>query len=399
MNIKRVAIWGSTGSIGKQTLEIISQNPDKLKAVFLSCRNNKGTLKEQIIKYSPESVGVANESDAIELKKDFPELTVFIGEEGLEEAASVIDCDFMLNALVGIAGLKPTMAAIKFGKTCGHKYAIALANKETLVTGGRLVMDAAKDANVPIIPVDSEHSAIRQCLEGNNEKRVRRIIITASGGPFLGMDYEARTKVTLEDTLAHPNWNMGPKITVDSATMMNKGFEIIEAKWLFDIPGNRIEAIVHPGSIVHSFVEYEDGALIAQLGVPSMKVPISYALSLPDRWPTDAGFVDLAKLGTLKFEEPKDETNRALKLVHSAIAESENKGFDSYAIVINGANEVLVQLFLEKKIRFVDIIDTIEKVFVSHVPQKVCTMEDIFDIDDWARKEALAEIGRRKACL
>ena len=393
MNINRIAIWGSTGSIGGQALEIISQNPDKLKAVFLSCRNNLSKLIEQIEQYSPKSVGVASIEDADIIKNEFPELKVFIGEAGLEEAARKIDCDFMLNALVGISGLKPTMAAIRYAETCGHPYKIALANKETLVTGGRLVMDAAKDAGVPIIPVDSEHSAIRQCIEGNNEKRIRRIIITASGGPFLGLDYEARTKVTLEDTLAHPNWNMGNKITVDSATMMNKGFEIIEAKWLFDLPIDRIEAMVHPGSIVHSLVEYEDGAMMAQLGVPSMKVPISYALSLPDRWPTDAGFVDLAKLGTLRFEEPTGETNRALKLVHEALTQSETDGFDSGAIVINGANEVLVQLFLEKKIRFVDIMDTIEKVFTAHIPSKVLTFEDIFGLDKWSRERALAEIG------
>ena len=397
MSINRIAIWGSTGSIGVQTLEIISQNPDKLKAVFLSCKNNLSRLIEQAEKYSPESVGVASLEDADKVKSIFPNIKVFVGEEGLEEAARTIDCDFMLNSLVGISGLKPTMAAISYGKTCEHQYKIALANKETLVTGGRIVMDAAKEAGVPIIPVDSEHSAIRQCIEGNNEKRIRRIIITASGGPFLGMDYEARTKVTLEDTLAHPNWNMGNKITVDSATMMNKGFEIIEAKWLFDLPIDRIEAIVHPGSIVHSLVEYEDGAMMAQLGVPSMKVPISYALSLPDRWPTDAGFVDLAKLGMLRFEEPTGETNRALALVHEAIKQSEEEGFDSGAIVINGANEMLVQLFLEEKIRFVDIMDTIEKVYAAHIPNKILTLEDILGIDKWSRERALAEIAQMQS--
>lgn len=393
--MNRIAIWGSTGSIGAQTLEIISQNPDKLKAVFLSCRNNLNKLLEQVEKYAPEYVGVASENDANIVKNKFPKLKVFIGEAGLEEAARTVDCDYMLNSLVGISGLRPTMAAISYGKNCGHQYKIALANKETLVTGGRLVMDAAKDAGVPIIPVDSEHSAIRQCIEGNNEKRIRRIIITASGGPFLGLDYEERTKVTLEDTLAHPNWNMGNKITVDSATMMNKGFEIIEAKWLFDLPIDRIEAIVHPGSIVHSLVEYEDGAMMAQLGVPSMKVPISYALSLPDRWPTDAGFVDLAKLGTLRFEEPAGETNRALTLVDEALMQSERDGFDSGAIVINGANEMLVQLFLEEKIRFVDIMDIIEEVYAEHKPCKITSLEDIFEIDKWARAEALLKVESR----
>jgi 1-deoxy-D-xylulose-5-phosphate reductoisomerase len=375
---RRVAIFGATGSIGTTALDIIEANPDRFVPVLLSCNTRVDKLLDVLARLDAagrldnvEAVCVRNDAAAATVLSVFPgkRKAIYIGANGLAKAARKLDYDVMLNAIVGIAGLAPTLAAIENGARRNRvittdlnakpHFEIALANKETLVAGGRLVMKAAAEAGVSIIPVDSEHSAVFQCLAGNRCNVPRRVIITASGGPFLGMQRAELENVTPEQALTHPNWSMGAKITIDSATMLNKAFELIEAKWLFDLPMDGIEAIIHPGSIVHSFVEFRDGALLAQLGVPSMKAPISYALSYPYRFVTDAGFVDLTKIGSFEFMEPSGEGARAIKLAKRIMRELEN-GDDVGSITINGANEVLVAAFLEGKIKFTDVLDGVE---------------------------------------
>jgi 1-deoxy-D-xylulose-5-phosphate reductoisomerase len=383
--MKRVAILGSTGSVGTQALSVIASNPRRLNPVLLTCKSRVDMLRNQIQRFHPEAVVVERKEDATEFRREYRDIRVYCGNTGLEEAIAETDFDLVLNAVVGIAGLNPTLAAIeKGGKTGG--ISVALANKETLVTGGRLVMDAARKASVPIVPVDSEHSAIFQCLQGNQENPIKRIILTASGGPFRGYDREHLAAVTLGDALQHPNWKMGRKITVDSATMLNKGFEIIEAKWLYGIEASRIEVAIHPQSIVHSLVEFEDGALLAQLGNPDMKVPISYAFSWPERWATDNRALDLIGLRSLFFEEPQGEGRRSLDMAYRVLRESEESGCDSGSIVLNSANEALVELFLAGKISFLTIIDTLERILDRHTPKKIETVQDIFEVDREARR-------------
>jgi 1-deoxy-D-xylulose-5-phosphate reductoisomerase len=272
---------------------------------------------------------------------------------------------------------------------------VALANKESLVTAGRMVMDAAEKSSVPVIPVDSEHSAIFQCLAGNDENSIRRIILTASGGPFRGFTRSRLSSVTVGDALIHPNWKMGRKITIDSATMMNKAFEIIEAKWLYGVDVGNIEVVIHPQSIVHSLVEFGDGALMAQLGHPDMKVPISYAFSEPKRWTTDTRSLDLIALRSLYFEEPSNEARRSLDLAYRVMRESETAGRDSGAVALNGANEELVKLFLEGKIQFLDIIGTLEYVIDAHAPGVIRDVADVFEADGWARAMAREHVEHR----
>jgi 1-deoxy-D-xylulose-5-phosphate reductoisomerase len=293
----------------------------------------------------------------------------------------------VLNAIVGIAGLAPTLEAVKKGGLT-----VALANKESLVTAGRMVMRAADESGVPIIPVDSEHSAISQCLSGNDENSIRRIILTASGGPFRGFSRDRLMSVTVGDALIHPNWKMGRKITIDSATMMNKAFEIIEAKWLYGVGAGSIEVVIHPQSIVHSLVEFGDGAIMAQLGYPDMKVPISYAFSEPKRWTTDARSLDLIALRSLYFEEPSREARRSLDLAYRVLRESDATGCDSGAVALNGANEEMVRLFLEGKVQFVDIVNTLERVIDEHVPRMIRSMNDVTDADREARSIALKHL-------
>jgi 1-deoxy-D-xylulose-5-phosphate reductoisomerase len=383
--MKRIAILGSTGSVGTQALSVIASNPRRLKPVLLSCKSRIDMLRNQIQRFHPEAVVIERKEDAAEFRREYRDIKVFCGAEGLDEALAETDFDLVLNALVGIAGLKPTLAAIKKGSEKGG-VTVALANKETLVTGGRLVTEAAGRASVPIVPVDSEHSAIFQCLQGNPENPIKRIILTASGGPFRGYDREHLSAVTLGDALQHPNWKMGRKITVDSATMLNKGFEIIEAKWLYGIEASRIEVAIHPQSIIHSLVEFEDGALLAQLGNPDMKIPISYAFSWPERWATDNRALDLIGLRSLFFEEPLGEGRRSLDMAYRVLRESEESGCDSGSIVLNSANEALVELFLAGKIPFLTIIDTLERILDRHVPKKIETIEDIFEVDKEARR-------------
>ena len=384
--MKRVAILGSTGSVGTQALSVIASNPRRLNPVLLTCKSRVDMLRNQIQRFHPEAVVIERKEDAAEFRREYRDIKVYYGAEGLDEALAEIDYDVVLNALVGIAGLKPTLAAINKGGV-----SIALANKETLVTGGRIVTEAAGKANVSLVPVDSEHSAIFQCLQGNLENPIKRIILTASGGPFRGYDRERLSSVTLADALQHPNWKMGRKITVDSATMLNKGFEIIEAKWLYGIEASRIEVAIHPQSIIHSLVEFEDGALLAQLGNPDMKVPISYAFSWPERWATDNRALDIIGLRSLFFEEPLGEGRRSLDMAYRVLRASEETGCDSGSVVLNSANEALVELFLAGKIPFITIIDTLERILDRHEPKKLETIDEVFEVD----KEARRAVARR----
>ena len=374
--MKKVAILGSTGSIGTQALSVIASNPRRVKAVLLTCKSRVDVLRSQIKRFRPEAIVVDRKEDAVELRREYRDLKVFQGPEGLEEAVSTLNYDVLLNALVGIAGLGPTLAAARRGGI-----SIALANKESLVSGGRLVMQAAAENDVPVIPVDSEHSAVFQCLVGNQDNPIRRILLTASGGPFRGYDRARLESVTVNDALIHPTWRMGRKISIDSATLINKGFEVIEAKWLFDVDAASIEVAIHPQSIVHSLVEFEDGAMLAQLGTSDMKVPISYALSWPDRWATDTRALDLIATRSLYFEEPVGEARRSLDMGYRVLREILESEGDSSAVVLNSADEALVELFLAGKIPFVGILDTIAEILDKHTPRKVESIGEIMDID------------------
>lgn len=376
--MKKIAVLGSTGSIGTQALDVIRKNPHKFKAVVLSAAENIDLLSEQIVEFEPEAVVVAEEKHIFEIKKKHPHVEVLHGTDGLIAAASEIESDMVLNSLVGMTGLCPTYHAVKAGRD------VALANKETLVSGGSIIMNAASEKKARVLPVDSEHSAVFQCLEGNDKDRVRRIILTASGGPFRGYSIEKLSKASVEDALNHPNWRMGKKVTVDSATLMNKGLEVIEARWLFDMPAEKIDVVVHPQSIIHSMVEYEDHSIIAQLGVPDMRIPISHALSYPERLPNDMEGVDFCKLGMLTFEEPDRRVFRCLDLAFEAI----RKG-GSYPIVLNAANEMLVQLFLEKKIKLTDIQDNISDIMEEHIPVFNLDLDSVLAIDKEIRERVL----------
>lgn len=376
--MKKIAILGSTGSIGTQALDIIAKKPDRFTVSVLSCRRQLAKLCRQIEEFRPQLVVVEREEDAAALAKRFPSLQVDFGEEGLIRAASS-DCDMVLNSLMGIRGLIPTYYGLKAGRD------IAFANKETLVAGGELIMETVRETGARLLPVDSEHSAIFQCLQGNSEKELRRILLTASGGPFRGYTRKQLEQVTLEQALKHPKWNMGSKITIDSATMMNKGLEVIEAKWLFDVSLDQIQVVIHPQSIVHSAVEYWDGSVIAQMGRPDMRIPISYAFSYPKRLKNDFDPLDLfAEGASLTFEKPDMEVFKNIRLAFDA-----SRMGGSYPVVLNGANEVLVEMFLEGKIRFIEIQDTIEKVLSSHKPQYNLDLEGILETDRQARAAAV----------
>lgn len=374
--MKKIAILGSTGSIGTQGLDIIRKNPDKFQVTAVSCGKRISDLEKQIDEFKPKMAVVAKEEDALYLKNKYQDLYIAFGDEGLIEAARS-DCDMVLNSLMGIKGLIPTYYGIKAGKD------IALANKETLVTGGQMIMDLVKENHVNLLPVDSEHSAIFQCLEGNRDRKYRKILLTCSGGPFRGYNHEELEKVTLEQALRHPKWNMGKKITIDSATLMNKGLEVIEAKWLFDANLDQIQVVVHPQSIVHSAVEYEDSSIIAQLGVPDMRIPISLAFGYPNRIPSKESELNLFGQN-LTFEEPDMDTFKCLKLAFEA-----QKAGGSYPVALNGANEVLVDLFLKNKIRFVDIQNNLEKILENHTPSYNLGLDEIITIDKEIRDYTL----------
>lgn len=380
--MKTIAILGSTGSIGTQALDLVRRNPEKFSVSVLSCSRRIERLKEQIEEFHPRMVVVQREEDAATLAVEYPKLQVEYGDKGLIAAAES-SCDLVLNSLVGIRGMIPTYYALRAGND------IAFANKETLVAGGELIMRTSEETGRKLLPVDSEHSAIFQCLQQNSGQAVRRILLTASGGPFRGYTLEQLRGVTLDQALRHPKWDMGNKITIDSATMMNKGLEIIEAKWLFDVDPDRIQVVVHPQSIVHSAVEYWDGSVLAQMGNPDMRIPISYAFSWPERLENDFKPLDLFAEGTLTFERSDPEVFKTLRLARQACSQG-----GTYPAALNGANEVLVQMFLEQKIGFTDIQDTIEKVLEVHKPENHLTLEGILEADRKAREAAVRLLSK-----
>ena len=377
--MKKLAILGSTGSIGTQTLDIVRENPDKFQVAALTCGKNIKLLAEQIREFSPSAVCVSDASDAEALRGSFPGLDVMCGREGLVYIAGQTEYDIIENSLVGMAGLEPTYHAIMSGRT------IALANKETLVAGGALIMKTAAEKGVQILPVDSEHSAVFQSLEGYDKAQLKRIILTASGGPFRGKTKAELDNVTLEQALNHPRWKMGSKITIDSSTLMNKGFEVIEARWLFDVPASKIDVLVHPESIIHSMVEYEDRAVMAQLGLPDMRIPISLALNYPDRLANNMPSLDLAAIGSLTFEKPDMETFSCLKLAYDAL-----EAGDTYCTALNAANEVCVAAFLGGKIRYRDISDTLARVMDMHRPSAEADLGEILRVDASVREQTAA---------
>ena len=384
--MKRISILGSTGSIGKQTLDVVRQHKDKFEVVAISANSSVDLLLEQIKEFKPKYVAVYDELSAIKLKSMIPSdinIEVLSGMEGLKAISSLDEIDVLLTAIVGMIGLVPTLEAIKKGKD------IALANKETLVCAGNLVMNEAKKYGVSILPVDSEHSAIFQCLNGEKNKEIEKIILTASGGPFRGKKKEDLLNVTKNQALKHPNWSMGRKISIDSSTLMNKGLEVIEAKWLFDVEHNQIDVVVHPQSIIHSMVQFIDSSVIAQLGCPDMRLPIQYALSYPDRIECDFERLNLAKIATLTFEEPDMDTFPCLKLAYDTL-----KMGGTYSAVLNSANEVLVNEFLEDKIGFYDIPYYIEKTLEAHNSISEPTVEDILEIDRWTREFVIKSISK-----
>ncbi|CEN21414.1 1-deoxy-D-xylulose-5-phosphate reductoisomerase [Paraclostridium sordellii] len=375
--MKKISILGSTGSIGTQTLDVVRKNRDKFEVVAISANSSINLLLEQIKEFRPKYVAVYNENSAKQLKELIPsdlKIEVLSGMDGLVTISSLDEIDILLTAIVGMIGLIPTLEAIKKGKT------IALANKETLVTAGQLVMEEARKRNVDILPVDSEHSAIFQCLNGENKKEIDSIILTASGGPFRGKTKEELLNVTKNEALKHPNWSMGRKISIDSSTLMNKGLEVIEAKWLFDVDAEKIDVIVHPQSIIHSMVQFVDSSIIAQMGCPDMKLPIQYALTYPNRLLNDFERLDFSKLNGLTFEKPDLETFPCLQLAYESL-----KSGGTYSAVLNAANEVLVNEFLEDKIKFYDIPYYIEKTLEAHNSIKKPTLEEILHIDKWSR--------------
>lgn len=377
--MKKISILGSTGSIGTQALDVIAHNQDKFKVTALSCAKSLPLLCRQIEEFSPEAVAVRDETDAKELADKYKDLEVFWGAEGLKTIASMESCDMVLNSLMGMKGLEPTMVAIESGKD------IAFANKETLVAGGQLVMDAVKKHGVAMLPVDSEHSAIFQSLQGNQDNEIRRILLTASGGPFRGYSLEQLEQVSLEQALNHPNWSMGSKITIDSATMMNKGLEVIEARWLFDVPLEKIQVVVHPQSILHSAVEYMDSSVIGQMGNPDMRIPIAYAFSYPERMDLSdvTQPLDLFSLKEGMSFYPADRSVfKTIDLAYEACREG-----GSCPVVLNGANEVLVDLFLHGKIRFIDIQNFLIQMMEAHQTKRNLDLETILEEDMRGRED------------
>ena len=372
--MKKIAILGSTGSIGTQTLEVVREHREELCVTALAAGRNKARLMEQIEEFHPSLVSLADEKLALELEKELAGsgVTVLSGMEGLVAVAGQEESDVVVTAVVGMMGILPTMEAIKKGKD------IALANKETLVTAGHLIIPMAKQYGVSILPVDSEHSAIFQCLQGNRRQDVDKILLTASGGPFRGRTLADLSKVTLEDALKHPNWSMGRKITIDSSTMVNKGLEVMEARWLFDVDYDQIEVVVQPQIIIHSMVQFVDGAILAQLGTPDMKVPIEYALFYPERRSLQGDRLDFGALKSITFEKPDYEVFRGLSLALTA-----GKTGGTMPTVFNAANEKAVAKFLNREIGYMDIIRLIEKCMNAHQVQENPSLEEILATEQW----------------
>lgn len=379
--MKKISILGSTGSIGTQTLEVC-ENLGDVQVMGLSVNKNIKLAEEQIRKFKPKLVSVVDEDAAKELKiaVSDTDTKIISGRESMSEISAMPEIDTVVTSVVGIAGLEPTMAAIKSGVN------IALANKETLVTAGSIVIDAAKENNVSILPVDSEHSAIFQCIGSHSKEQINRLIITASGGSFYGKTADELENVTVKEALNHPNWSMGQKITIDSATLMNKGLEVIEAHWLFDMDYDNIDVVVHRESIIHSLVEFKDLSVLAQMGLPDMKLPIHYALCYPDRVPSNIKPLNLWELGKLTFAKPDMETFRCLPLAIKA-----GKDGGTMPTVLNGANEVAVELFLKGKIKFNDIFKIVENALSNHKNVLNPTLDDIIDTDRYVREEVYSK--------
>ncbi|WML39089.1 1-deoxy-D-xylulose-5-phosphate reductoisomerase [Neobacillus sp. OS1-2] len=374
--MKLISLLGASGSVGSQTIDIIREHPAEFKLATFSVGKNIDFARKLIVEFNPELVSVQDYGDCQTLKAEFPKAKFTYGNEGLIEVAVYEKSDILVNAVLGSVGLHPTLQAIESGK------AIAIANKETLVTAGHLVMDAASKNNVPLLPVDSEHSAIFQALQGERDKNIERLILTASGGSFRDRTRDELQNVTVQDALNHPNWSMGAKITIDSATMMNKGLEVIEAHWLFQMPYEKINVLLHKESIIHSMVEFQDSSIIAQLGTPDMRVPIQYALTYPDRLPRpSANRLDLASVGQLHFEEMDVDRFRCLQFAIMA-----GKTGGTMPTVLNAANEVAVAAFLEGKVRFLQIEDLIEKALNTHQTIEHPSLMTIEEVDKETRK-------------
>ncbi len=385
--MKNIVILGSSGSIGLQAIDVIKRFPDKFRVIGLAVHRNIEVLEEQIAELKPKIVVVADEQAASKLKeRAHKKVEILSGIEGLESLAAYPEVDIVLNALVGSVGLQPTLSALKSGKT------LALANKESMVAGGAIVKRVQKTSGAAILPVDSEHNAIFQCLVGEKQSEVKKLIITASGGPFRGRSFEELESVTVEEALAHPRWTMGPKITIDSATLINKGLEVVEAHWLFDIPYEKIEVVVHPQSIIHSMVEFEDGSIKAHLGQTDMRTPIQYALSYPDRLESPLPSLDFVKLGKLTFESPDIKSFPCLEYALDAI-----KLGKTYPAVLNAANEEAVAAFLDKKIKFTDIPAVIEETMSRHVPDDEANLGILLEAEDWARAKARQVIELKRS--
>lgn len=380
---KRIAIFGSTGSIGTQALQVIAANADKFTAEILTAHTNETLLIKQALQFNPNIVVIADDSKYAKVKEALAStsIKVFAGEKALEEVAAMNCYDLMLAAIVGYAGLKPTLQALDNGKP------VALANKETLVVAGDIVMQKALEKKVPLIPVDSEHSAIFQCLVGEGRNKIEKIILTASGGPFLGKKPNFLVNVKRDHALQHPNWSMGAKISVDSATLMNKGLEMIEAKWLFNLQPDQIQVLVHPQSIIHSLVQFEDGSMKAQMGLPDMKLPIQYALAFPHRIPNDFPRYDFKKPATLTFEDPDMKTFRNLSLAINALYKGGNM-----PCILNAANEIAVFAFLRNRIGFLDMTDLVERTMDKIQFIANPTLEQYYESDGEARNFAASLI-------
>ncbi len=375
--MKRISLLGSTGSIGRQTLDIVDCHRDLLSVVALAAGSNVKAIEEQARKYQPRLVALYEEKAADDLKvrlKD-TDIRVVSGMEGILEAATISEADIVLGAMVGMIGIRPAIAAIQAGKD------LALANKETLVTAGHIITEEVRRAGVRLLPVDSEHSAIFQCLQGEEHGKIEKILITASGGPFRGKKREELMNMTAEEALRHPNWSMGPKVTIDSSTLVNKGLEVMEAHWLFDVPYDSIEVYVQPQSIIHSMVQFVDGAVMAQLGAPDMRVPIQYALLYPGRESLPVDRLDFGTMGSIIFEKPDTETFRGLPLALSAARRG-----GTMPTVFNAANEEAVQFFLQGRIRYLEITEAIEKTMDKHRVIENPSLDEILASEEEARE-------------
>ncbi|WP_271255010.1 1-deoxy-D-xylulose-5-phosphate reductoisomerase [Pseudanabaena sp. Chao 1811] len=383
--MKRITLLGSTGSIGTQTLDIVAEYPEKFQVVGMTAGGNIELFAQQIRKFQPEIVAIASETKLADLKEAIADLAVkpimLAGAEGVETVAAYGDSEAVVTGIVGCAGLLPTIAAIKAGKN------IALANKETLIAGGEVVVPLVKKHGVKLLPADSEHSAIFQCLQGVPEGGLRRIILTASGGAFRDRPTEELASVTVADALKHPNWAMGKKITIDSATLMNKGLEVIEAHYLFGVDYDKIEIVIHPQSIIHSLIELEDTSVLAQLGIPDMRLPLLYSLSYPDRIPTQWERLDLVKCGTLTFRAPDHQKYPCMELAYAA-----GRAGGTMPAVLNAANEQVVELFLQERVRYVQIADLIKHVCDRHNLISKPELEDILEADKWARNAVIEQV-------